>query len=64
MTYQLWGVLSDSGDVVSIGILGAEPAPETFTVDADVDALAITIEQAPGVVSDGNPQGAYFGEFG
>ncbi|MEL6893176.1 MAG: anti-sigma factor [Actinomycetota bacterium] len=64
-TYQLWGVLSDTGDVVSIGILGADPALETFTVDGiGVDALAITIEQAPGVISDGNPDGAYVGTFG
>lgn len=64
MTYQLWGVLSDTGDVVSIGILGFDPGLETFTVDGDVAALAITIEQAPGVVSDGNPDGAYVGDLG
>lgn len=63
MTYQLWGVLSDTGDVVSIGILGGDPGLETFTVDGDVAALAITIEQAPGVISDGNPDGAYVGEL-
>jgi anti-sigma factor RsiW len=63
MTYQLWGVLSSTGDVVSIGILGDEPGLETFTVDGDVSALAITIERAPGVVSDGNPVGAYVGDL-
>ncbi|MEM1333615.1 MAG: anti-sigma factor [Actinomycetota bacterium] len=64
-TYQLWGVLADSGDVVSIGILGADPTLAAFNVDDDVavDALAITIERAPGVVADGNPDGAYVGSF-
>ncbi len=63
-TYQLWGVLAETGDVVSIGIFGADPDIETFTVDGDVAALALTIEAAPGVISDGNPDGAYVGEFG
>lgn len=60
-TYQLWGVLGGTGDVVSIGILGPNPELETFTIEGVVDALAITIEQAPGVISDGNPDGAYVG---
>lgn len=60
-TYQLWGVLADNGDVVSLGILGGDPELETFTVVGEVDALAITIEAAPGVISDGNPDGAYVG---
>lgn len=64
LTYQLWGVLADTGDVVSIGILGDDPGLETFTVDGDVAALAVTIERAPGVVSDGNPDGAFVGELG
>jgi anti-sigma-K factor RskA len=63
-TYQLWGVLADSDDVVSIGIVGSDPGLETFTVDGSVAALALTIEQAPGVISDGNPEGAYVGAFG
>jgi len=64
MTYQLWGVLAATGDVVSLGIVGPDPGLETFTVDGDVAALALTIENSPGVVSDGNPDGAYVGEFG
>jgi len=65
-TYQLWGVLAATGDVVSLGIVGARPGVSTFTVDPDVDvaALALTIEQSPGVVSDGNPDGAYVGALG
>lgn len=62
-TYQLWGVLEANGDVVSLGILGRDPELETFTIDGDVAALAITIEQAPGVISDGNPDGAFVGEL-
>lgn len=60
-TYQLWGVLGGTGDVVSIGILGPNPELEAFSIEGVVDALAITIEQAPGVISDGNPVGAYVG---
>jgi len=63
MTYQLWGVIAETGDVVSIGILGSDPGLEAFTVRSKVDALAITIESEPGVISDGNPVGAYVGTF-
>lgn len=61
-TYQLWGVVDD-GQVISLGILGPNPEIETFTVEGTVSALAITIEQAPGVISDGNPDGAFVGAF-
>lgn len=61
-TYQLWGVV-ESGDVISLGIFGPNPEVETFTVEGTVDALAITIEQYPGVISDGNPDGAFVGTF-
>jgi anti-sigma-K factor RskA len=61
-TYQLWGVVED-GQVISLGIFGPNPEIETFTVDGPVDALAITIEQYPGVISDGNPEGAFVGTF-
>jgi anti-sigma-K factor RskA len=60
-TYQLWGVVGD--DVISIGILGPNPEIETFTIEADVAAFAVTIERAGGVVSDGNPDGAFVGEL-
>lgn len=62
-TYQLWGVIADNGDVVSLGILGSHPELETFTIGSDVSALAVTIEEAPGVISDGNPDGAFVGTF-
>lgn len=61
-TYQLWGVVSDD-QVISLGILGPNPELETFTVEGEVSALAITIEDAPGVVADGNPDGAFVGSF-
>ncbi len=61
-TYQLWGVVED-GQVISLGIFGPNPEIETFTVEGVVSALAITIEQSPGVVSDGNPVGAFVGAF-
>ncbi len=60
-TYQLWGVVDDQ--VISLGIFGPNPEIETFTVESEVSALAITIEQFPGVVSDGNPVGAFVGSF-
>ena len=62
MTYQLWGVV-EGGDVISLGIFGPNPEIETFTIEGRVDALAITIEQYPGVISDGNPDGAFVGTF-
>jgi anti-sigma-K factor RskA len=62
-TYQLWGVMADTSDVISLGILGPSPELETFTVEGSVAALAVTIEQSPGVVADGNPEGAFVGEF-
>jgi anti-sigma-K factor RskA len=61
-TYQLWGVV-ENGDVISLGIFGPNPEIETFTVEGTVDALAITIEQYPGVIRDGNPDGAFVGTF-
>ncbi len=61
-TYQLWGVVDD-GQVISLGIIGPNPEIETFTVESEVSALAVTIEQAPGVISDGNPDGAFVGTF-
>ena len=48
-TYQLWG--SISGQLISLGVLGADPRVATFTFDsgAKVQAFAITIEQEGGV---------------
>jgi anti-sigma-K factor RskA len=60
-TYQLWGVVGDQ--VISLGLLGPSPQLETFTARVDLAAMAITIEAAGGVISDGNPDGAFVGEF-
>lgn len=61
LTYQLWGVVGDQ--VISIGILGPSPQIATFTAKGDLAALAITIEASGGVISNGNPDGWYFGEL-
>jgi anti-sigma-K factor RskA len=61
-TYQLWGVVGD--DVISLGILGPNPELEPFSARVELAALAVTIEPAGGVVSDGNPVGAYSGTLG
>lgn len=49
-TYQLW-VINDNEDVISAGVLGAAPAPSTFTWTGDVSGFALTREVAGGVVS-------------
>lgn len=66
-TYQLWGVVdtgADEPDVISLGIFGPNPELETFTTETPLVALAITIEDSPGVISDGNPEGIYVGTIG
>ena len=60
-TYQLWGVIEDRA--ISLGIFGPNPELETFTSESEVAVLAITIEDAPGVISDGNQDGWYVGEL-
>ena len=60
-TYQLWGVV-ENGDAISLGIFGPNPEIESFTVESEVAVLALTIEDAPGVISDGNQDGWYVGE--
>jgi anti-sigma-K factor RskA len=49
LTYQLWGLAGDQ--MVSLGVLGAEPAVRAFTAAGDVSVLAVTAEQAGGVAS-------------
>jgi anti-sigma factor RsiW len=51
-TYQLWGI-SDA-KVVSLGVLGHRPAIVAFHAGADVRTLAITEEEAGGVVASKN----------
>lgn len=52
-TYQLWGQRGDTK--VSLGVLGNEPGRMELPVGAEYDALAITAERKPGVVSSSNP---------
>jgi len=60
-TYQLWGVIGEQ--VISLGVIGPAPDIEPFSVDAPVSQVVITNEVAGGVVSNGNPDGAYAGAF-
>lgn len=48
-TYQLWGVVGNQ--VISYGLLGSDPSVEPFRVGAGLAGLAITAEEAGGVVS-------------
>jgi anti-sigma factor RsiW len=54
-TYQLWGQIEGAPDLVSLGLLGADPHTTAFTVDGELTMLAITNEVAGGVVSSSNP---------
>jgi len=53
-TYQLWGD-TGTGSLVSLGLLGDDPAVVAFEAGTDLDALAITEEEAGGVVQSRNP---------
>jgi anti-sigma-K factor RskA len=48
-TYQLWAVVGDQK--ISVGVLGSSPRVSAFHDDADPRVLAITTEQAGGVVA-------------
>lgn len=52
-TYQLWGVVD--GTPVSLAVLGAKPTIVPFHAGPEVKALAITEEQAGGVVRSDHP---------
>jgi len=53
-TYQLWGD-TGTGSLVSLGLLGDDPAVVAFEAGTDLDALAVTDEEAGGVVRSQNP---------
>lgn len=61
-TYQLWGEMD--GKAISLGVLGNHPGMETFTAEGELTRLMITNEVAGGVVSDGNPDGAFVATVG
>ncbi len=52
-TYQLWGRVD--GTLISLGLLGSDPGTAVFTVNDNVDLLAITDEVEGGVTSSANP---------
>lgn len=52
-TYQLWGQLGETK--VSLGVLGSSPEQLIVSAAAGYEALAITAEKKPGVVSSTNP---------
>ena len=54
-TYQLWGQIEGQSSLISLGLLGAAPKTEQFTVKGHLSLLAITDEVADGVVSSSNP---------
>jgi anti-sigma-K factor RskA len=60
-TYQLWGVID--GEAISLGIFGPNPELETFSATGNLTTLVITTEEAGGVISDGNMDGALVGEL-
>lgn len=61
-TYQLWGEMD--GKAISLGVLGNQPSMETFTAEGQLTKLMITNEVAGGVISDGNPEGAFVADVG
>jgi anti-sigma-K factor RskA len=49
-TYQLWG-LPVVGDPVSLGVLGRHPTVASFTADATLAQIAISVERRGGAVA-------------
>jgi hypothetical protein len=56
-TYQLWAVAG--GQKLSVGVLGNQVDVVTFRAPKATDALALTVEQAPGVVASQNQAVGY-----
>jgi hypothetical protein len=52
-TYQLWGVQGDT--VLSLGVLGQNPATRGFAADGSWSAFVLTEEASPGVASSKQP---------
>ncbi|HVF33273.1 MAG TPA: anti-sigma factor [Acidimicrobiales bacterium] len=52
-TYQLWGQQGETK--VSLAVLGGSPEQSKLPLGGSYQALAITAEQSPGVVSSSNP---------
>lgn len=56
-TYQLWAVAN--GQKLSVGVLGGQVDVVTFQAPEVLDALALTVEQSPGVVASQNQAVGY-----
>lgn len=56
-TYQLWAVAG--GQKLSLGVLGQDVDVVTFSAPQSTDALALTVEQSPGVVASQNQAVGY-----
>ena len=54
-TYQLWTIVD--GTPVSVGVLGRSPKTAAFTADNQLQAVAVSIENASGAVSPSTPIG-------
>jgi Anti-sigma-K factor rskA len=52
-TYQLWGVQGDT--VLSLGVLGQDPATRGFAADGSWSSFVLTEEASPGVASSKQP---------
>lgn len=48
-SYQLWGIVGS--DRISLGVLGADPAYQSFSTPAAASALAITVEREGGAIA-------------
>lgn len=51
-TYQLWG--QHGSELISLGVLGSKPTATLLTLPPGIEAVAVTIEAAPGVVTSHN----------
>jgi anti-sigma-K factor RskA len=61
LTYQIWGVIDEQ--VISLGVIGNRPEIELFPSTEGLTAVVLTVEPAGGVVSNGNPDGAFAGNL-
>ena len=51
-TFQLWGVAGTRA--ISLGVLGAKPGVTRLQMPGGMDALAVTVERSPGVITSTN----------
>lgn len=51
-TYQLWG--KHGPELISLGVLGSRPTATRLTLPPGIEAVAVTVEATPGVVTSHN----------